>query len=92
MPSIKIFVSLAVPPRTNNPSLSPTCCAPGNVFNAPVTSPSALAVVTISIGFKTVTALFLSLASNVPAEITTAESSVTSSLRLTSRVIVLLGN
>jgi hypothetical protein len=62
VPSIKIFVSAAVPPRTNNLHSLPLA-APGKVFKAPVTSPFALAVVTISIGVKTTPALFRSLAS-----------------------------
>ncbi|MEJ7671847.1 MAG: hypothetical protein WKF59_03865 [Chitinophagaceae bacterium] len=54
MPSINVLLSVAVPPLTNNPSVSPTCCVPGKVFIAAVISALALAVVTMSMGFNTV--------------------------------------
>ena len=86
MPSIKILLSVAVPPLTNKPSLSPTCCAPGKLLKALVTSPLALGVVTISISVNTAP-FFLSLASNEPVLITTAFSSVTNSFNITVTVI-----
>ena len=72
------MLSVADPPRTNNPSLSPTCCVPGKVLSAPVISPLLPAVVTISKELSTVP-FFLSLASNAPAVIVTAFNSVISS-------------
>ena len=56
-PSMIVFVSAPVPPRTKSPSCSPTLVAPGSVCTAPYISPFAPAVVTISSGFKTVVLL-----------------------------------
>ena len=81
-----ILLSVADPPLTNRPSLSPTCWVPGKDLKALVTSPFALGVVTISIADKTAP-LFLSLATNDPAEITTAFNSVTSSFKVIFNMI-----
>src|SRR5690606_42117461 len=43
-PSIITLVSSPLPPLTKSCPLSPTCCVPGNVRNAPVISPSVPAV------------------------------------------------
>ena len=75
-----------MPPLTNNPSLSPTCWAPGKDLKALVTSPLALGVVTISISVNTAP-FFLSLASNEPADITTAFKSVINSFNNTGMVM-----
>ena len=85
-----VFVSFAEPPRTNNPSVSPICCVPGNVSNAEYKSASE-PVVTISSG-RRITALFSSLASNDPAEITTVPSSVDSSFNFISKYFSFLSN
>ena len=79
IPSTKICVSSASPPRTKSRPSSSTFEVPGKVCKAPTKSPNALAVVTTSNGFKAVT-LALSPASKVPALIVTASNVFTSSL------------
>src|SRR5690606_13554267 len=81
MPSIKICVSSASPPRTNNRPSSATVVVPGKVCKAPTKSPKALAVVTTSSAVKADT-LLLSPAENVPADKTTASNTLTSSRSL----------
>src|SRR5690606_37194486 len=70
IPSIKIWVSPASPPRTKRRPSSATVVVPGSVCSAPTKSPNALAVVTMSKGFKT-EILLLSPAENEPAEMVT---------------------
>ncbi len=75
---MKIWVSPASPPRTKRRPSSATVVVPGRVCNAPTKSPNALAVVTISKGFKT-EILLLSPAEKEPAEIVTVSREFTSS-------------